>query len=76
MIPRSRVDIFSIPQPPDRLWGPPSLLFTGYWCSFPGVKRPVLEADHSPASTVEIKSSGAILPLPHTFSRYGASLNN
>jgi len=25
---------------PDGLWGPPSLLFSRYRCSFPGVKRP------------------------------------
>jgi hypothetical protein len=24
---------------PDRPWGPPSLLYKGYWVSFPGVKR-------------------------------------
>jgi hypothetical protein len=29
-----------------------------------GVKRPGLEADHSPPSSVEIKNDGAIPPLP------------
>jgi len=24
---------------PDRLWGPPSLLYVRYWVSFPGEKR-------------------------------------
>jgi hypothetical protein len=34
---------------PDRLWGPPSLLYNGYWGSFPVAKaRPGLEADYSP----------------------------
>jgi hypothetical protein len=34
--------------------------------SFPRVvKRPGLEADHSPLSSAEIKNSGAIPPLPH-----------
>jgi hypothetical protein len=33
--------------------------------SFPGVKRPGREADHSPPSTAEVKKmSGAIPPLP------------
>ena len=30
----------SSPKRPDRLWGPPSLLFNGYRGSFPVVKRP------------------------------------
>jgi len=25
---------------PDRSWGPPSLLYRGYWVSIPGLKRP------------------------------------
>jgi hypothetical protein len=37
----------------------------------PGVKRAGREADHSPYST-EVKSGGAILPLPHTPSWRGA----
>jgi hypothetical protein len=33
-------------RPPDRPWGPSSLLYNGYWV-FPGVKvRPGLAADH------------------------------
>jgi hypothetical protein len=36
----------SSPKRPHRLWGPPSLLFNGYRCSFPGVRRPGREADH------------------------------
>jgi hypothetical protein len=31
----------------------------------PGVKRPGLEAEHLPLSSSEVKSGGAILPLPH-----------
>lgn len=27
------------PNSPDRWWGPPCLLFRGYWLSFPGLKR-------------------------------------
>jgi hypothetical protein len=40
---------------PDRLWGPPSLLYNGYWGSFPGGKaRPGRDADHSPPSSAEV----------------------
>jgi hypothetical protein len=36
------------PLRPDRLWGPPSLLYDGYRGSFPGGKaRPGGDADHS-----------------------------
>jgi hypothetical protein len=34
--------------------------------SFPGVKRPGREADHSPPSSAEVKNGGALPPLPHT----------
>jgi hypothetical protein len=33
---------------PYQLWGPLSHLFSGYRDSFPIVKRPVYEVDHSP----------------------------
>jgi hypothetical protein len=33
---------------PDRPCGPPSLLYNGYWVSFPGVKRPGRDVDHLP----------------------------
>jgi len=29
---------FSSPKCPDQLWGTPSILFSGYWDRFPGVK--------------------------------------
>jgi hypothetical protein len=34
--------IFTFPCHPDRLWGPPGLLSSGYWGPFPGGK--VIEA--------------------------------
>jgi hypothetical protein len=41
--------IFTSPRRPDRLWGPPSLLFNGYGGVLSqGVKRPGREANHSP----------------------------
>jgi hypothetical protein len=39
---------------------------------FPGVKRPGRAADHSPPSSAKVKNTGAIPPLPHTPSWYGA----
>jgi len=38
---------------PDRLWGPPSLLYNGYRVSFLGVKRPGRGVDHLPPSSAE-----------------------
>jgi hypothetical protein len=39
---------------PDRLWGPPSLLYNGYRV-FPGGKLgPGRDADHSPPSSAEV----------------------
>jgi hypothetical protein len=40
---------------PDWPWGPPSLLYNGYWVSFPGVKRPGRGVDHPPLSSVRVK---------------------
>jgi len=42
---------------PDRLWGPPGLLFIGTGGPYPrGIKQPRHEADHSPPSKVEVKN--------------------
>jgi hypothetical protein len=42
---------------PDRLWGPPSLLYNGYVGPFPGAKaRPGSDADHSLPSSAEVES--------------------
>jgi len=49
---------------PDRLWGLTSLLFHGFRGSFPGVKRPGLEADNSLPSTAEIKSGWGYTSTP------------
>jgi hypothetical protein len=39
--------------------------------SFPWVKQPEREADHSPPSSAEVKNDGAIPPLPHISSSHG-----
>jgi hypothetical protein len=47
---------FSSSLCPDRLWGPPSLLYNGYrGVLSPGVRaRPGRDADHSPPSSAEV----------------------
>jgi hypothetical protein len=40
---------------PHRPWGPPSLLYNGYWASFPGVKRPGCSVNHPPPYSAEVK---------------------
>jgi hypothetical protein len=49
---------FLLPLCPDRLWGPPSLLYNGYrGVLSPGVKaRPGRDADHSPPSSAEVEN--------------------
>jgi hypothetical protein len=36
------------PHPPDLTYSPPSLLYNGYWVSFPGVRWPRRGTDHPP----------------------------
>jgi hypothetical protein len=47
----------------------PACYSMGIGVSFPGVKRPGREADHSPSSA-EVKNVGAMPPLPHASSWY------
>jgi hypothetical protein len=49
------------------VWGPPSLLYNGTRGSFPGVKRPRCEGDHS-SSNAEVKNGAVIPPLYKTSS--------
>jgi hypothetical protein len=44
--------------------GPPSLLFNGYLGSFPGVKRPAIEVNHSPSSSAEGKNGWSYTSAP------------
>jgi hypothetical protein len=59
--------IFTSPGRPDRLWVPTSYL-TGTRGSFPGVKRPVREADHSPPTGAETKKMWIYISTSHTTS--------
>jgi len=44
------------PKRPHHLWGPPNLLFSGYWCSFPELKRTGRDVDHSAPSSAGVKN--------------------
>jgi hypothetical protein len=48
----------------DRPWGPPSLLYHGYRCSFPRVKRPGRGVGHSPVSSAELKNEWSCTANP------------
>jgi hypothetical protein len=49
---------------PDRSWGPPSLLNSGYRVSFPGVKRLRRGINHPPLSNPEVKERAELYLLP------------
>jgi hypothetical protein len=57
---RLGLGIFLPPPRPERLWGPPGLLFNGY----AGVKRPGRAADHSPPSSAEVKNAFSYISIP------------
>ena len=62
-IPSRSKKFFSYPKLPDRLRGPFSLIFKGYYEQFlRGVKRPGREAEHSPPSSAEIKNEWSYTP--------------
>jgi hypothetical protein len=50
-----RKTYFFLQKRSDRLWCPPNILLIEYWGSFPGVKRPGLEVNHSSPSSTDIK---------------------
>jgi hypothetical protein len=57
-------EIFLFSELSDRLWGPPSLLFSRYRSSFAGVKWPGLEVDHCPPSSAEVKNEWSYTSSP------------
>jgi hypothetical protein len=70
-IPRKDNTFLTSPNRPDRLWGPPSLLFNGYGGTLsPGINRPGREFRHSFLSSAWLRMNGTIRlipppPLPH-----------
>jgi hypothetical protein len=60
----SRINRGLVQNRPDRLWSPPILLFSGYWGSAPGVKRPGRESDPHFYLVPMLGTSGVILLLP------------
>jgi hypothetical protein len=50
-------EFFLYPLCPDRLWGPPSLLYNERRESFPGAKmRPGRDTDNSPLSSAKVEN--------------------
>ena len=55
-------------KPPERLVGPPNLLFIGYRCPVLRLKRPEPEVDHSPLFSAEVKNEQSYnSPPPYPF---------
>jgi hypothetical protein len=57
-----RVFLFS--KHADWQWSPPSLLFSWYWGSFPGVKQLENEVDHSPQCSTKVKKEWSYISTP------------
>lgn len=76
LIPSRGKGFTSLPNRPNRLWGPPSCLFHEYrWLPAWGVRRPGREADHSPASCAEVKNERSYTSIPpYAFDRDNVSL--
>jgi hypothetical protein len=56
--------LFSSPNDPEWLWGPPSLLFNGYQNSFLGVKQAGHDVDHSPPSNTAVQNECSYSSAP------------
>jgi hypothetical protein len=64
LIPGTGNRYFSIPEFPDRLWGPHSLLSTITGGSLPTVKRVKREVDLSPPSSTEVRNAWGYASTP------------
>lgn len=63
-IPAGAIDFYLLLKwSPDRVWGPPKFLFSGYRCPFPWVKRAVCD-DHSPPSGAAVKNERTCTSTP------------
>jgi hypothetical protein len=60
---------FSSPKRPDRLWSSLRLPFNGHRFSFPEVKRPGREFNHSPQSIAEAKNDWSFTSTPVSLHR-------
>jgi hypothetical protein len=69
--------IFSSPDRPDRLWGPPNLVSNGYRRLFPrGGKRPGREADPSLTSSEYLDQENTDLYIHSPIRLHGVVLNS
>jgi hypothetical protein len=55
---------------PDQPWGPPSLLYSWYRVSFPGVKRPGCGVNHPPSSSAGVKERVELYLYSHSGSSW------
>ena len=64
---RQGQEFSSSPVCADRLCGPPSLRFSGYRGSFPGIKWQGRDVDHWPPSRVDVKNEWSYLLFSYAF---------
>jgi hypothetical protein len=70
LIPGSSKRFLSSSKDPNLLWGPPSLIYSGYNGLFtPQVKRPDRGADHSLPSSAGLRMTEIVRPLFFFFLR-------
>ena len=63
--------------PSDRLWSPSSLLLSMHGGTFPGIKRPGRDSDHSPPFSTEVKQQLSYTSTPpYVVHLHGAGRKN
>jgi hypothetical protein len=58
---------------PNRLWGPPNLLYSGYRVFPVGKVRPGRDADHSPPSSALWATTGPVTALLYLYKKWYAT---